>query len=154
MVDHEHLPNEAGDFRSKTLFDHAEREIDPGASARRCPERAVDDENAFRRIVKVGGFLALHRFNQRSIHRNIPLEAVLKVPGDDGQSSMISELGGGDHANSVLPFKSHRRPMGAGGAAHPSSEVRRPSTYNGRARCIRRNHLSAPHWLPMAAASQ
>jgi len=29
--------------------------------------------NAFRRIVKVGGFLALDRFNHRSIHRNIPL---------------------------------------------------------------------------------
>jgi hypothetical protein len=29
--------------------------------------------NAFRRIVEVGGFLALDRFNHRSIHRNIPL---------------------------------------------------------------------------------
>src|ERR1700720_2529301 len=81
-------------------------------------------------------------------------EAVLEVPGDDGQSSMKSELGGGDHANPVLPFRSDRRTMGAGGAAHPSSEIRRPSTYNGRACCIRRNHLSAAHGLPMGAASQ
>jgi hypothetical protein len=81
-------------------------------------------------------------------------EVVLKVPGDGGRSSMMSELGGGDHANPVLPFRSDRRTMGAGGAAHRSSEIRRSSTYNGRARCIRRDHLSAPHGLPMAAASQ
>src|SRR5215471_19251834 len=44
--------------------------------------------------------------------------------------------------------------MGAGGAAHSGSEVRRSSTHNGHARRLRRNHLSAPHGLPMAAASK
>jgi hypothetical protein len=33
-------------------------------------------------------------------------EAVLEVPSDDGRSSMMSELGGGDHAKPVLPFRS------------------------------------------------
>jgi hypothetical protein len=33
-------------------------------------------------------------------------ETVLKVPADDGRSSMMSELGGRDHANPALPFRS------------------------------------------------
>jgi hypothetical protein len=79
------------------------------------------------------------------------LRAVLEVPGDGGRSSMMSNRA---EAIMRLPFRPDRRTMGVGGAAHPSSEIRRSSTYNGRARCPRRNPLSAPHGLPMAATFQ
>src|ERR1700685_4044840 len=42
----------------------------------------------------------------------------------------------------------------AGGTAHSVSEVRRSSAYNGRPRRPRRDHLFAPHRLPVASTSQ